>query len=99
MTHTGIPTKTTTSNTSQKSTQRSASQRGRGGRQRGGRPRKVFRHLTERQKMTILENRKLWEIPGTKEYAEMAYFRREWVKKNPHSMMKEFYTMYLENDY
>lgn len=106
MQRTGIPTKTTTSAPTaaanakaQKQTTRGfASQRGRGG-GRGGRkgpPRPP--PLTQRQKMDIFMNRKLWEIPGTKEYAEMANIRSKWVKQNPHSRMSEFYTMYSEND-
>lgn len=51
--------------------------RGRGrGRERGrGRRIPTRRELTMREKWEILCSRKLWQIPGTKEYAEM----KEWT--------------------
>ena len=110
MPRTGIQTKTTTPSSTaaanvkaqKPATRGFASQRGRGGgrggRGGGGRGPPRPQPLTQRQKMEILLNRKLWEIPGMNEYAKMAYVRGKWVKQNPHSRMSEFYTMYSEND-
>ena len=56
--------------------------RGRGRGRSGGRRIPKPRELTMREKWEILCSRKLWQIPGTKEYAEM----KEWTSSRRYDL-------------